>query len=114
MLRITSALALALVLAIAISSAEPVQEVKITATKFQFSPSEITIKKGQPVKLEVLSDDANHGLAIQAFGIRGDAKKGQTATFEFTPKDAGTFQGKCAHFCGKGHGSMILTVHVVE
>jgi len=114
MLRIISALALALVLATAISSAETVQDIKITASKFQFSPNEITVKKGQPVKLEVLSSDANHGLTIPAFGIRGDAKKGDTATFEFTPKEAGTFQGKCAHFCGKGHGSMIMTVHVVE
>lgn len=114
MLRIVSALALALMLSTAISSAETVQEIKITATKFQFSPNEITVKKGQPVKLEVLSSDANHGLAIKTWNVRNEAKKGDTATLEFTPMEAGTFQGKCSHFCGKGHGSMILTVHVVE
>jgi cytochrome c oxidase subunit II len=114
MLRIVSALAVTFILATAISSAETVQEIKITATKFQFSPNEITVKKGQPVKLEVLSSDANHGLAIKALNIRTEAKKGDTATLEFTPTEVGTLQGKCSHFCGKGHGSMILTVHVVE
>ena len=88
--------------------------IDITASKFAFSPSEITVKKGQPVELNIVSTDANHGLAIEEWGIRVDAPKGKTAVVKFLPTEVGTFQGKCAHFCGKGHGSMKLAVHVVE
>ena len=90
------------------------KEIKITATKFSFSPNEITVKKGQPVKLEVQSSDANHGLVVEGLGIRGEAPKGQTLVLTFTPEKTGDFAGKCAHFCGKGHGTMLFTVHVTE
>lgn len=90
------------------------QKIEITASKFAFSPAEITVKKGQQVELEIHSTDANHGLAIKAFGIRTEVPKGKTGTVTFLPEEAGTFEGKCAHFCGKGHGSMKLAVHVVE
>lgn len=91
-----------------------VQKIEITATKFAFSPAEITVKKGQQVELEITSADVTHGLTINAFGVRTDVSKGKTATLTFLPEEVGTFEGKCAHFCGKGHGSMKLAVHVVE
>ena len=91
-----------------------VQKIEITASKFAFSPNEITVKKGQQVELEIHSTDANHGLAIQELGIRTEVPKGQTETVTFHAEEVGTFEGKCAHFCGKGHGSMKLAVHVVE
>jgi cytochrome c oxidase subunit II len=47
-------------------------------------------------------------------GVRTEVKKGQSAEVKFTPTTAGTFEGKCAHFCGSGHGSMTMTVHVTE
>jgi cytochrome c oxidase subunit 2 len=91
-----------------------VQKIEISASKFAFSPNEITVKKGQPVELDIHSTDANHGLAIEEWGIRIEIPKGKTVVVTFVPKEVGTFEGKCAHFCGKGHGSMKLTVHVVE
>lgn len=90
------------------------QTITIRASRFAFEPSEITVKKGEPVKVIIESQDVSHGLAIEELGIRTEVKKGQTATITFTPETAGTFEGKCAHFCGSGHGSMTLTVHVVE
>jgi cytochrome c oxidase subunit II len=90
------------------------KEINISAGRFAFAPNEITIKKGEPVMLLIHSTDVTHGLVIEDLGVRTNIKKGQTATVTFTPDTAGTFQGKCAHFCGKGHGSMTLIVHVVE
>jgi len=88
--------------------------ISITAQRFHFSPNEITVKKGQEVTLVVRSKDVSHGLLIEALGVRTDIKKGQTAEVKFTPEAAGTFEGKCAHFCGFGHGSMKFIVHVTE
>jgi cytochrome c oxidase subunit II len=90
------------------------QTISITAQRFSFSPSEITVKKGQEVTLEITTTDVSHGLVIEGLGVRTEVKKGQSAEVKFTPETPGTFEGKCAHFCGKGHGSMKMTVHVVE
>jgi cytochrome c oxidase subunit 2 len=91
------------------------KHIEIVASRFSFSPNEITVKKGDPVTITVRSMDVTHGLVIEALGIRTtQIKKGQPEDLTLTPESAGTFQGKCAHFCGKGHGSMTFTVHVVE
>jgi cytochrome c oxidase subunit II len=94
--------------------AKPVERIEITASRFSFSPSEITVKKGEPVTISLHSADVTHGLLIEDLGIRTEVKKGQPEDLTVTPASIGTFQGKCAHFCGKGHGSMTFTVHVVE
>jgi cytochrome c oxidase subunit 2 len=93
---------------------QPAQTISITAQRFSFAPNEITLKKGQPVTLVVQSKDVTHGLLIEGLGVRTDIKKGQPSEVTFTPGKAGTFEAKCAHFCGKGHGSMKMTVQVLE
>ena len=90
------------------------QTITIRASRFAFEPNEITVKKGEQVKVIIESEDVGHGLVVEGLGIRTEVRKGQAATISFTPETAGTFEGKCAHFCGSGHGSMTLTVHVVE
>src|ERR1700685_135443 len=94
------------------SQPKPVQHIEITASRFSLSPNEITTKKGAPVTITVRSTDVTHGLVIKELGVRTEVKKGQAEDLTLTPETAGTFQGKCAHFCGKGHGSMTFTVHV--
>jgi len=94
--------------------AQPSKTISITASRFSFAPSEITVKKGEEVTLVVQSTDVTHGLVIKDLGVRTEVKKGQSASVTFTPNTAGTFEGKCAHFCGSGHGSMKMIVHVVE
>jgi cytochrome c oxidase subunit II len=88
--------------------------IPITAERFSFSPNEITLKKGEEVTLEISTKDVTHGLVIKDLGVKTEIKKGQSAEVKFTPETTGTFEGKCAHFCGKGHGSMTMTVHVVD
>jgi cytochrome c oxidase subunit II len=90
------------------------RRVEVAAKRFDFSPSEITLKKGEPVILVLTSKDVQHGLKLDAFNQVVIAKKGQSNQVEFTPEEAGTFIAQCASFCGSGHGSMRLTVHVTE
>jgi cytochrome c oxidase subunit II len=96
------------------SGDQPPRTISITAQRFSFSPNEITLKKGEEITLVIQSADVSHGLLIEDLGVRTEVKKGQASEVKFTPGAVGTFEGKCAHFCGKGHGSMILTVHVTE
>jgi cytochrome c oxidase subunit II len=106
--------ALALGATVLASQSESTHQVEVVARRFSFEPSEITVKKGHPVTIAVRSEDVTHGLVIEQLGIRTEVKKGQTEDLTLTPETTGTFQGQCAHFCGKGHGSMTFTVHVVE
>ena len=95
------------------SQQQPHKTINITASRFAFDPNEITVNKGEEVTLVIRSKDVSHGLVIEDLGVRTEVKKGQSASVTFTPDKVGNFEGKCAHFCGSGHGSMTLVVHVV-
>ena len=95
--------------------AQEVKTITIHAKKYQFMPSEITVKKGQTVKLILISDDVAHGLAVKGLGIRADIPKGKKPVeVTVTPEKTGDFKGECSKFCGMGHGSMHFMVHVVD
>jgi cytochrome c oxidase subunit II len=102
----------------AATSAVPLQgprQIEITAMQFSFMPNEITLKKGEPVTLVLRSIDVTHGLKIEVLHVTVDEiKKGHERKVEVTPTETGQFEGMCAHYCGKGHGSMTLTVNVVD
>src|SRR5580700_9211838 len=86
--------------------------IEIHAKRYAFSPAEITVKKGETVKLVLTSDDVTHSLVIPDLNVKQIMNKGQTAEVTITPAKAGDFKGKCGHFCGSGHGTMAFTVHV--
>lgn len=88
--------------------------IQVVAKRYEFMPDRIEVKKGQPVTLSLRSADVTHGLTIKELGIKTDIPKGRDTTVTFTPQTAGTFEGKCNHFCGSGHGSMKFTVVVTE
>jgi cytochrome c oxidase subunit 2 len=87
--------------------------VEIVAKRFEYSPSTLTLKKGETVKLRVRSEDVTHGLFLRALKIDTDIVPGETQEVTVTPQTAGTFTAICHHFCGSGHGGMKLTI-VVE
>ena len=89
------------------------QRIEVTAKRFAFLPGEITLKKGQPVILVLKSSDVAHGLRIRELNVDVKVKAGGTAQVEFTPDKTGDFIGHCSVFCGTGHGSMSIRVHVV-
>lgn len=97
-----------------LSAQTETRDIELTAKRFNFDPGEITVKKGQPVELTIKSLDVNHGLRVKELGIDMKIKKGGTAEAEFTPDKTGDFVGHCTVFCGAGHGSMKLIIHVVE
>lgn len=94
--------------------AQAPRRIEVTAKRFTFTPGEITLKKGVPVVLVLTSADVDHGLKFKELNVNVKAKKGQTSEVNFTPDRVGTFVGQCSVFCGSGHGSMKLTLHVTE
>jgi cytochrome c oxidase subunit 2 len=90
------------------------RRIEVTAKQFSFEPSEITVKKGEPVVLVIKSTDVAHGLRFRDLNLNVKVDKGGTAELPFTPDKTGDFVGQCSVFCGSGHGGMKLTMHVVN
>jgi cytochrome c oxidase subunit 2 len=90
------------------------QVIEIHATRFSFAPAEITLTKGETITLDLTSEDVTHGLSIPELGVNATINKGKSTKVDVTPQQAGTFEGRCSHFCGVGHGSMLFSVHVKD
>ncbi len=96
-----------------VRSEEPARVVEITAKRFQFSPAQVALKRGEKVKLVLRSDDVVHGFFSRPLGIDADIHPGTPTELVITPLTAGRFLTICDHFCGSGHGGMRMTI-VVE
>jgi cytochrome c oxidase subunit II len=118
-LRLTAAAAVAaLALVAALPRARPVRAaepalIEIVAHRFQFTPSEITLRKDEPVILRLQSQDVTHGFFLRQLGIDTTIEPGKQTEVAITPHQAGRFTAICHHFCGAGHGNMHMTI-VVE
>jgi cytochrome c oxidase subunit II len=88
--------------------------IAISAKKFAFTPSAITLKKGEPVILRLTSADRVHGFMSKPLKIDTDIAAGKTTDVTVTPSSAGNFTVICDHYCGTGHGNMKIKVAVVE
>jgi cytochrome c oxidase subunit 2 len=95
-------------------AADGPRRIEVTAKRFEYIPGEITLKKGEPVVLVLKTADVAHGIKFAELNLKTDIEKGGTSELAFTPDKTGTFIGHCSHFCGSGHGTMILTLHVTE
>ena len=100
--------------AASLMAAENEQVIKVTAKRFEYSPKEITVKKGVPVVLEFTSLDRLHGFNCPDLKIRTDIEPGKASILRFTPDRAGTFPCHCDNFCGTGHEGMRATIKVAE
>mgnify|MGYP001611207042 CR=1 FL=1 len=83
-----------------------VKEFDITAKKWDFTPSTITVNQGDKVILHITSTDVKHGFGLTDFGVKGDLNPGETTTIEFTADKKGTFTFFCSVQCGSGHSEM--------
>ena len=88
--------------------------IEITAKKFEFTPNEITLKKGVPVILRLTSSDRVHGFLSKALKVDTDIPNDGSKDVAVTPDTAGDFTVICDHYCGTGHGNMKMKVRVLE
>jgi cytochrome c oxidase subunit 2 len=105
------------------SQNESPQIIEVSAKKYEFTPSEIHVRKGAKVELKIHSEDETHGIKLNdradgtgpasAPGLlfetpdqNGKVKKHVDQTIDFTAQEAGTYDFKCAKICGFGHGGM--------
>jgi cytochrome c oxidase subunit II len=97
--------------------------IEVSAKKYEFSPSEIHVPKGTRVELKVHSVDETHGVKLEVYpegakdkgtpGLvfdhpdeNGKVAKGTDQVLDFVAQVPGTYDFKCAKFCGFGHDKM--------
>ncbi len=80
-----------------------------------FMPGEITVKKGETVKLVLVGQDVTHGFKIE--GLMDDVgtiNPGEKKIVEFTPQESGVFVMMCTVYCSPNHHKMTGTVIVED
>jgi cytochrome c oxidase subunit 2 len=80
--------------------------VRVTAKKFEFTPSTLRLRRGVPTVIELLALDHLHGFNAPALAVRSDLTPGQPVRLRVVPDKAGTFPFYCDVFCGDGHEDM--------
>lgn len=88
--------------------------VHVTAHKFAYRPSEITLKRGEPVVLEFTTEDVLMGFNVPELGLRARIEPGQVTRLRFVPQKTGTFPFHCDIFCGSGHEDMTGVIVVQD
>ena len=97
--------------------------IEVVAKKYEFSPDEIRVKKGEKVRLKVHSTDEDHGIKLELYpegnkerstpGLvfddpqdNGKVEKGKDQILDFVAQQVGTYEFKGAKLCGMHHGRM--------
>ena len=69
---------------------------------------------GQPVRVEMISEDVLHSLFFPAFRTKMDVVPGRYTTLWFEATKAGTYHLFCTEYCGTEHSKMIGQVVAME
>lgn len=86
---------------------DEIQVVTVVAERFTFTPSEIRVNAGVPLRIELKSDDTGHGFRLLGTEINVEIPKRSRgiATVTFTPEE-GRYTFECSRLCGAGHSFM--------
>jgi cytochrome c oxidase subunit II len=97
--------------------------IEVSAKKYEFSPAEIRVARSTHAELKVHSVDDTHGVKLDVYpegakdkgtpGLvfdhpdqNGKVSKGNDQVLDFVAQTPGTYDFKCAKFCGFGHNKM--------
>jgi cytochrome c oxidase subunit 2 len=95
------------------SSASAEKEFIIVGQNYSFSPNQITVKKGDKVKITFTDEGGFHNLVIDGYNEKTETiRTGNSAVIAFTADKAGTFAFYCsvANHREQGmQGSLVVT-----
>jgi cytochrome c oxidase subunit II len=72
--------------------------------------NELHIPAGQPVFMEMTSQDVIHSFWTPRLNGKRDVTPGRTHTWTIEADEPGVYSGQCAEFCGASHANMRLKV----
>jgi len=90
--------------------------VRVTAERFTFTPSQITVTAGEAVELRLKSEDTAHGFRIHGIPVNVVIpKRGHDElVVSFRADTPGRYLFECSRMCGAGHNFMRGTLIVRE
>ena len=80
--------------------------IPLVARRYRYEPSEIALKAGEAVVIEIRALDFVHGMNIPDLGKRLDLLPGLVTRLELQPTEPGVIDFLCDNFCGEGHEEM--------
>lgn len=86
--------------------------IEIKAKKFAYTPNIIKVKKGDHVRIRLISQDVHHGFFVDGYGVQTSAYPGQDGSLQFTADKTGRFSFRCSVTCGEFHPYMIGYLYV--
>ena len=92
-----------------------VQRVDIVAERFSFTPSQIKVKEGTLLEINLASEDTFHGFRMPSANINQTipARGRGSVKVIFDAKKKGNYPFECSRPCGAGH-TMMRGVIIVE
>jgi cytochrome c oxidase subunit 2 len=105
-----------LVAAVTQQPAAATRAVRVTAERFAFTPSDVTVTHGTTIEFHLKSEDTSHGFRIIGHAVDLTIpKRGRgEATVTFTPPAPGSYVFECSRMCGAGHSFMRGEIIVEE
>ncbi|MEW9699063.1 cupredoxin domain-containing protein [Paenibacillus sp. SI8] len=79
------------------------QQLKITASNWQFDSADYTIKAGEPTKVSLSLKEGVHAVEIKGLDIKLDK---ENPSKQITFDKPGTYEIECVLPCGEGHAKM--------
>ena len=80
--------------------------IEIEASRFAFTPAEITARQGEVVTLALKAIDFAHGFFIPDLNVRTDLMPGRVVSLRLKVDRPGRYAFLCDNFCGDGHEQM--------
>jgi cytochrome c oxidase subunit II len=86
----------------------------VTVTGLPGKEATMMLPEDRTTRLVLTSRDVIHSFYVPGFLFKRDVIPGVVNRFDVTPRDSGTFTGRCAEFCGLDHAKMTFEVKVVS
>lgn len=81
--------------------------IEVYAKRFAYKPEIIRIKRGDVVKIKLISEDVTHGLFVDGYEVETIARPGESCPVSFVAKRTGRFTFRCSVTCGEFHPYMV-------
>lgn len=80
---------------------------EIKARRFSYDPNVIRVKKGDHVRVRLISEDVHHGFFLDGYNIQISAQPGKEGSLSFVADKSGRFTFRCSVTCGDFHPYMV-------
>ncbi len=81
-------------------------EVQMVASMFAYTPNEVKVPAGRPIRFRLTSADVTHGFLVSGTNANAMLVPGYITEFTTVFPKPGDFLLVCHEFCGLGHHAM--------